>query len=220
MIDFGKNLEIDFKGYIENIEGKNYLTWSRAWEAIRSRCPDVSYKIHRDVDGYPVFDRPGIGAFVRTEITAAGETHEMMLPVMDSKFKSMKTEAYEYTTKYGKKVVNAYDSHNINRSIMRCLAKNIAMFGFGLYLYHGEDMPDIMNNDLESKIDEANSKLDKAIKEPNPLIVEIKKLAEKKEIPGNIADYFNKLDVYNLQYNETMHEKNKTNLKKYKNKGE
>ena len=30
---------------------------------------------------------------------------------------------------------------DINKTIMRCLVKNIAMFGLGIYIYAGEDLP-------------------------------------------------------------------------------
>jgi len=30
---------------------------------------------------------------------------------------------------------------DINKTIMRCLVKNLAMFGLGLYIYAGEDLP-------------------------------------------------------------------------------
>ena len=30
---------------------------------------------------------------------------------------------------------------DINTAIMRCLVKNLAMFGLGLYIYAGEDLP-------------------------------------------------------------------------------
>jgi len=31
---------------------------------------------------------------------------------------------------------------NVNKTIMRCIVKNIAMFGLGIYIYAGEDMPE------------------------------------------------------------------------------
>jgi len=31
---------------------------------------------------------------------------------------------------------------DINKTVMRCLTKNLAMFGLGLYIYAGEDLPD------------------------------------------------------------------------------
>jgi hypothetical protein len=32
---------------------------------------------------------------------------------------------------------------DINKTLMRCLTKNLAMFGLGLYIYAGEDLPKI-----------------------------------------------------------------------------
>lgn len=34
------------------------------------------------------------------------------------------------------------DMFDVNKAIMRCLVKNLAMFGLGLYVYAGEDLPD------------------------------------------------------------------------------
>ena len=31
---------------------------------------------------------------------------------------------------------------DVNKAIMRCLVKNLAMFGLGLYVYAGEDLPE------------------------------------------------------------------------------
>jgi hypothetical protein len=31
---------------------------------------------------------------------------------------------------------------DVNKTIMRCLTKNLAMFGLGLYIYAGEDLPE------------------------------------------------------------------------------
>ena len=31
---------------------------------------------------------------------------------------------------------------DINKTVMRCLVKNLAMFGLGLYIYAGEDLPE------------------------------------------------------------------------------
>jgi hypothetical protein len=37
------------------------------------------------------------------------------------------------------------DAMDINKTTMRCLTKNLAMFGVGLYVYAGEDLPEIEN---------------------------------------------------------------------------
>jgi hypothetical protein len=31
---------------------------------------------------------------------------------------------------------------DVNKTIMRCLVKNLAMFGLGLYIYAGDDLPE------------------------------------------------------------------------------
>jgi DNA-directed RNA polymerase subunit RPC12/RpoP len=66
----------------------------------------------------------------------------MWLPVMDNANKSMKLEAYTYNTRQGDKTVEAISMFDINKAVMRCLVKNLAMFGLGLYIYAGEDLPE------------------------------------------------------------------------------
>jgi NH3-dependent NAD+ synthetase len=61
---------------------------------------------------------------------------------MDGKNKSMKKVPYTYSTKYGDKTVEAATTFDINKTIMRCLVKNLAMFGLGIYIYAGEDLPE------------------------------------------------------------------------------
>ena len=71
----------------------------------------------------------------------------MWLPVMNSSNKAMKETAYTYQVydtfkrQYVEKTVNAATMFDINKTIMRCLVKNLAMFGLGLYVYAGEDIP-------------------------------------------------------------------------------
>ena len=82
-----------------------------------------------------------------TSVTIDDVTHEMWLPVMDGANKSMKDEPYTYQVKeyenrkwtgnYVDKAVEAATMFDINTAIMRCLVKNIAMFGLGLYIYSG-----------------------------------------------------------------------------------
>ena len=66
----------------------------------------------------------------------------MWLPVMDSNNRAMKSEAYTVRTKYKEIVVQSATMFDVNKTIMRCLVKNLAMFGLGLYIYAGEDLPE------------------------------------------------------------------------------
>jgi NH3-dependent NAD+ synthetase len=77
-----------------------------------------------------------------TTVTIEGETLEMWLPVMDGANKSMLKRSYTYSTRYGDKQVEPATTFDINKTIMRCLVKNLAMFGMGIYIYAGEDLPE------------------------------------------------------------------------------
>jgi hypothetical protein len=61
---------------------------------------------------------------------------------MDGANKSMKKTEYGYSSRYGDKKVESATTFDINKTIMRCLVKNLAMFGLGIYIYAGEDLPE------------------------------------------------------------------------------
>jgi hypothetical protein len=128
----------------ENTEKKNgltYLSWAWAWAELKKVYPCATYKI-KHFDGRPYLYDENLGYMVMTEMTVDGITHEMWLPVMDGANKAMKDK--EYTMKKGKyeTTVQPATMFDINTAIMRCLTKNIAMFGLGLYIYAGEDLPE------------------------------------------------------------------------------
>ena len=49
------------------------------------------------------------------------------------------------------KTVEPATMFDINTTIMRCLVKNLAMFGLGLYIYAGEDLPNDEKRQQEDK---------------------------------------------------------------------
>ena len=78
------------------------------------------------------------------------------MPVMDGANKAMKAEKYSYQVKGRNgqpydKWVEAATMFDINKTIMRCLVKNLAMFGLGLYIYAGEDLPTTDDDSTENK---------------------------------------------------------------------
>ena len=127
---------INLNEYVEKKDNLTYLSWAWAWSATKKECPDASYQI------LPTDYDEALGFMCHTNVTIDGQTLEMWLPVMDGKNKSMKKQSYEYTTKYGVKTVDAATTFDINKTIMRCLVKNLAMFGLGIYIYAGEDLPE------------------------------------------------------------------------------
>lgn len=117
-----------------------YLSWPFAWAEVKRRYPEAHYEIER-FDGLPYVFDPRTGYMVFTSVSIHGITHEMWLPVMDGANNAMKAEPYTVKTKYKEITVRAATMMDINKTIMRCLVKNLAMFGMGLYIYAGEDLP-------------------------------------------------------------------------------
>lgn len=140
----------------------SYLSWANAWAEFKRAYPNAEYRIIKDpATNLPYFNDPNIGIMVYTEVTADGQTYEMWLPVMDAKNKAMREQPYTYQVydsykkTYVEKTVQAATMFDINKAIMRCLVKNLAMFGLGLYVYAGEDLSNEENlveeNNLQRK---------------------------------------------------------------------
>lgn len=127
-----------------------YLSWAWAWQEVKKQYPDASYEIEKFENNLPYVYDEQTGYMVFTKVTIEDITHEMWLPVMDGANKAMKSQPYTYKTKYGDKRVEAATMFDINKTIMRCLTKNLAMFGLGLYIYAGEDLPEDAKNRLDN----------------------------------------------------------------------
>lgn len=143
----------------DKTEQKNsltYLSWSNAWLEFKKVYPTATYNVVKNPQtGLPYFVDPAVGIMVFTEVEADGLKYSMWLPVMDGANKAMKTEAYTYqvwnknTKQYENRKVEAATMTDVNRSIMRSLCKNLAMFGLGLYIYNGEDFPETVESSTE-----------------------------------------------------------------------
>lgn len=127
---------INVNEHVEKKSNLSYLSWAWAWSEVKRACPDARYDIQATE-----YDE-ALGFMCHTTVTIEGETLEMWLPVMDGANKSMLKTPYTYKTKYGEKSVEAATTFDINKTIMRCLVKNLAMFGLGLYIFAGEDLPE------------------------------------------------------------------------------
>lgn len=165
---------LDVTGHIEKKNGLSYLSWPFAVQEARRKCPDFSFSV-QTFNGYPYQLDPKTGYMVYTTVTMGGVTIPMWLPVMDSSNKAMKDVPYEYEVydkfkkQYVKKTVEAATMFDINKTIMRCLVKNMAMFGLGLHIFAGEDLPETV---------ELYDSVGKAIE---PIIEEILEVAKAKK---------------------------------------
>lgn len=138
---FEKLNGVNVNEHTEKKNGLTYLSWSWAWSEFKKAFPEAQYEVVK-FDGIPYVYDEKTGYMVYTRVTADNITYEMWLPVMDSGNNAMKSEPYEIKTKYKTITVAAATMTDVNKTIMRCLVKNLAMFGLGLYIYSGEDLPE------------------------------------------------------------------------------
>ena len=147
-----KFLELYSINLNDKAETKNnltYISWPHAWKEFKKVYPNASYNIVKNPQtGLPYFYDERMGVIVYTEVTVEEQTYQMWLPVMDGANKTMKFEPYTYQVwdkqnkRYVDKKVEAVSMFDVNKTLMRCLVKNLAMFGLGLYIYAGEDLPE------------------------------------------------------------------------------
>ena len=144
--------EINLNDKVDKKSNLTYLSWAWAWAEVKKKYPDATYEVLRDPQtDKPWFFDPNLGYMTMTSVTIKGQSLEMWLPVMDGANKAMRERQITYTTRYGEKTVEAASMFDINKTIMRCLTKNLAMFGLGHYIYAGEDIPESKPQVVEAK---------------------------------------------------------------------
>ena len=116
---------INVNDHIEKKGGFSYLSWPFAVAQLRLADPTASWEVRR-FNGLPYLMTES-GSFVEVAVTVQGITLSQIHPVLDSKNRPLLAPT-------------AFD---INTSIQRCLVKAIALHGLGLYIYAGEDLPQV-----------------------------------------------------------------------------
>lgn len=172
-MDIIKNIEKDYKGL-------NYLSWATAYKLAMEQDPLMTYEVLTADDGLPFFSRGDIH-IIKTKVTMFGETKEMFLPIMDNKHNA----------------VSKPNSRQVGDNIMRCLAKNIAMFGIGLPLYVGEDLKDIVKK--EPKKEDTEEARKKGIEMINDFCHTQERIIERDKL---IKEDFNKTKIEELTVEE------------------
>ena len=110
---------INVNKHIEKKGNLSYLSWTWAVDTLLQEDPTASWEFHEP----KAF---GETMMVFCTVHAMGKSMTMHLPVMDNKNQAVKNP----------------DARKVSDAMMRCLAKCIACFGIGLYIYAGEDLPD------------------------------------------------------------------------------
>jgi len=154
-------LELNVSAHTKKKDGMTYLTWSKAWEEFLKVCPSATYEVVLDENNKCYFGDELAGYMVYTNVTVDEITKMMWLPIMNGANKAMKLAEYTYKVKewkdrkwtggYLDKKVEPFTMFDVNKAIMRCLVKNLAMFGLGLNVYTGEDLPSLMPTGIPCK---------------------------------------------------------------------
>lgn len=162
---FNQLASLNVNDKTESKNGLTYLSWSNAWLEFKKVYPTATYNIVKNPQtGLPYFVDPTVGIMVFTEVEAEGLKYSMWLPVLDASNKAMRTEAYTYPVwnktnkQYENRKVEAASMFDINKAIMRCLTKNLSMFGLALYLWSKEDMPESLEDNTASETAQSQAK--------------------------------------------------------------
>ena len=123
---------IDCSQHIEKKNGLTYLSWAWAWSILKKHYPQATYTIYEDADGRN-YHTDGRTCWVKTGVCVEGMEHIEYLPVMDFKNASI--------------TIDRVTSFDVNKAIQRSLTKAVARHGLGLYIYAGEDLPDVADEE-------------------------------------------------------------------------
>ena len=129
-------LKINVNDHVEKKNGLSYLSWAWAWAEVLKIDPTARYTVH-EYDGLPLVYLKDGSAMVKVSVEIKGDIKTCLLPVLDHRNKPIENP----------------NSFAVNTSIMRCLAKCIALHGLGLYIYAGEDLPEAEKDEMETKLD-------------------------------------------------------------------
>jgi len=170
---------INVNEHTESKNGLTYLSWAWAITEVSKKFPDMAYEVCKFDNGHgvmlPYMYDENTGYMCMTKVTISGITKEMWLPVMDNNNNAMKNVPYTIQTKYRTTDVKPATMFDVNKTIMRCLTKNLAMFGLGLYIYSGEDLPEEDNSGVDEIKNEIKTAKAKATRELNKKVDEYNK---------------------------------------------
>ena len=117
-------LKLNVNEHTEKKGNLTYLSWAWAWAEALKADPEVVYDV-AVFDGKPYMDVNGT-AMVFVSVKMFNITRTCQLPVMD----------------FRNKAIPKPDAFAVNTAIMRCMTKCLSLFGLGLYIYSGEDLPE------------------------------------------------------------------------------
>lgn len=125
--------KINVNDHTEKKGDLTYLSWAWAWREVKIHYPTATYTIYESPNGWNYWT-DGHTAWVKTGVTIEGLEYIEYLPIM--------------TQRKGERVLRSIPldeitSMDVNKAIQRSLTKACARHGLGLYIYSGEDLPEV-----------------------------------------------------------------------------
>ena len=118
MKTFNELRKINVNEHTEKKGRFTYLSWTWAVDQLLENDPSATWTF-----GEPTYFAESL--MVYCTVTAFGKSMTCQMPVINNSNKAIPNP-------------NAMD---VNTAMQRCLVKTIALFGIGLYIYAGEDLP-------------------------------------------------------------------------------
>lgn len=116
-------IHLNVNDHVEKKQNLSYLSWAWAWQEALRVDPSATFNV-QTFDGKAYMDVNGTG-MVWVTVSLGERSRTCFLPIMDHR---------------NKPITNP-DAFAVNTAIMRCMTKCLALFGLGLYIYAGEDLP-------------------------------------------------------------------------------
>ena len=134
MSTFETLYKINVNDHKEERGNLTYLSWAWAWKEVKERFPTAQYTIYENNEGWN-YHHDGKTAWVKTGVTIEDQEHIEYLPIMSYNNKSIP--------------LDKITSWDVNKTIQRSITKACARHGLGLYIYAGEDLPNLNENGRE-----------------------------------------------------------------------
>lgn len=140
-------LSLDVNKHVEKKQNLNYLSWAWAWDQALRADPNATFQVSTwtkdDGTVIPYMEINGT-CMVWVTVKMFDQHKTCMLPVMNARNEPITLAGRSFKDKYGNEKIEKIDSFNVNTAIMRCMTKCLALFGLGLYIYAGEDLPEVV----------------------------------------------------------------------------
>jgi len=141
---------VNVEDFVQDKMGLRYLSWANSWMVLMDHYPQAimdfgANEMHED-------------GTVTVHCTIVIDTYarHMWLPVMDHR---------------GRAIVRP-DARAISDNKMRCMVKCLALFGLGLYIYAGEDLPSAEKDTPKSTPKPTPAPVVKEAAKPKPVTTE------------------------------------------------